>query len=210
MQPVRLLLVAMACAAALPAVAQTVRVKSGEHEDFSRLVLYFPERPEYEVVETDGGYELRADGAYSYDVDGVFRLIPRDRIAGLGMVGGALRARPCLRLQRRGRGLHAADRRARRQGRARAAGPVARQTGALGDRAAHADLRCRMPTTRRLPGRPCPRQRFRCRASCHRRRRRSFRGAWHDLPGPEPLRPGDRGIPVGRIARICRSDRRRI
>ncbi len=91
MQPVRLLLVAMACAAALPAVAQTVRVKSGEHEDFSRLVFYFPERPDYEVVETDGGYELRADGAYSYDVDGVFRLIPRDRIAGLGMVGGALR-----------------------------------------------------------------------------------------------------------------------
>ncbi len=91
MRRLRVLLVVLAGLAAVPAAAQTVRVKSGEHEDFSRLVFYFPERPDYELVETDGGYELRAGADYAYDTSDVFRLIPRDRVAGLGMVDGALR-----------------------------------------------------------------------------------------------------------------------
>ncbi len=85
------LAVAAICLAALPATAQTVRVKSGEHADFSRLVLYFPDRPQYQLAKVEGGVELRAGRDRSYNVSDVFRLIPRSRIAGLGMVDGALR-----------------------------------------------------------------------------------------------------------------------
>jgi hypothetical protein len=62
--------------------AKPVSVKSGEHEDFSRLVLLFDEIPDWSFGRVEGGYELRtAMQDAEFVLDQVFRFIPRDRIA---------------------------------------------------------------------------------------------------------------------------------
>ncbi|MBM9596132.1 hypothetical protein [Roseitranquillus sediminis] len=63
------------------AAAQTVRIKSGEHEDFSRLVLYLPEAVEPEVVEGEGSLEIGFGTEWGFEAPEVFYYIPRDRIA---------------------------------------------------------------------------------------------------------------------------------
>ncbi|MDJ0627403.1 MAG: hypothetical protein QNJ44_04005 [Rhodobacter sp.] len=61
--------------------AKPVPVQSGEHADFSRLVLIMDEVPPWRFGRVEGGYEMRPDGAdEGYDLSRVFDFIPRDRI----------------------------------------------------------------------------------------------------------------------------------
>lgn len=64
-----------------PAHAQEVRVASGEHSNFSRLVVAFRQKVEWTFGKVDGGYELQTNaGASAFQLAKVFDLIPRDRI----------------------------------------------------------------------------------------------------------------------------------
>ncbi len=68
------------CQAGL-AMAQTVTVQSGEHEDFSRLVFVFPERTSYEVELLDNAARLVTGfDSYKFDVTRVFDFIPKTRL----------------------------------------------------------------------------------------------------------------------------------
>jgi len=69
---------------ALPglAAAEAVRVTSGEHEGFTRLVLEFGAPVEWQVGRTSDGYELQLSGAKPpYDFTGVYDIIGRTRLA---------------------------------------------------------------------------------------------------------------------------------
>lgn len=62
--------------------AETVQVRSGEHPGFSRLVLALDTPSEWTFFKIDGGYRLRfVRKDITPDTSGIFRLIPRDRIA---------------------------------------------------------------------------------------------------------------------------------
>lgn len=64
--------------------AQNVSIRSGEHADFSRLVLEFEDRVTWSFGRVEGGYELRADApGIRFDASRVFALIPRTRISAL-------------------------------------------------------------------------------------------------------------------------------
>ncbi len=64
--------------------AETVRVTSGEHADFTRLVLTMATPAGWKVGRTETGYELALDRAQArFDVSGVFDLIPKDRLNGI-------------------------------------------------------------------------------------------------------------------------------
>lgn len=66
------------------ALAQTVRVTSGEHDGFSRIVLQFPGPVDWQLRRTDVGYALSvAPDRPRYDLSDVFRLIPRDRLVAI-------------------------------------------------------------------------------------------------------------------------------
>lgn len=79
---IRLLIVLLCCAG--PAVAKPVRVTSGEHEGFTRVVLAFPNAADWQMGRTTDGYELRVAGARPvYDLSAAFDLIARDRLAAL-------------------------------------------------------------------------------------------------------------------------------
>lgn len=63
-------------------LADVLAVRSGEHADFSRLVVQFPDAQDWTVTAFDGGYTLEAKlGAFEYDVDQVFKFIPKTRIS---------------------------------------------------------------------------------------------------------------------------------
>ena len=67
--------------AVVGARAQTVVVRSGEHSDFSRLVLQFPEPVEWQFGRAHDGYELRLESReVEFDLTRIFRFIPRNRI----------------------------------------------------------------------------------------------------------------------------------
>ena len=62
--------------------ANTVTVRSGEHEGFSRLVLEFPKPVDWQFGRTEDGYELRLpDAGSTYDLSQVYRLIDKTRVA---------------------------------------------------------------------------------------------------------------------------------
>ncbi|MFQ6550785.1 hypothetical protein AAD018_000400 [Aestuariibius insulae] len=65
---------------AFPAVGQTISVRSGEHETFTRLVFDRPLSTEWELEKSDLGYSLRFDPPAEINLRGLFELIPRDRI----------------------------------------------------------------------------------------------------------------------------------
>lgn len=82
--PGRLLLpILLVAAGAGPALAQTVPVRAGEHEDFTRLVLRVPKSGAWALVPAPGGFELRGPAGATFDTDEVWGRIPRDRIATL-------------------------------------------------------------------------------------------------------------------------------
>ncbi|SNT03826.1 hypothetical protein [Tropicimonas sediminicola] len=73
--------IAICLGLASPAMAENVRVLSGEHADFSRIVLIFGKPVSWEEENTNGGFSLRFDRSdMSFDFSRVFDLIPRDRI----------------------------------------------------------------------------------------------------------------------------------
>lgn len=79
------LLVLLLSIAAGPALAETFRVRSGEHTDFSRLVVDgLPAGTAWTLGRADEAYELRlAIDTAGFDIGDVFRLIPRTRLQGL-------------------------------------------------------------------------------------------------------------------------------
>ena len=89
-----ILLVLILVLMATPLGAQTVRVTTGEHESFTRLVLSIPPGADWEFGTTDDGYAFRLPGrAPSWDIGSVFDRIPRDRLASIavGPEGESLR-----------------------------------------------------------------------------------------------------------------------
>lgn len=80
-------------ALALPALAAPVRVTSGEHEGFTRLVLDYANTVNWQVGRSADGYELRLDGPVpAYDLRQAFDLIGKSRLAAIWLdpVSGAL------------------------------------------------------------------------------------------------------------------------
>jgi len=80
---IRVVLAAVLTIAAGPAApdAETVRVRSGEHADFSRLVFEFPERPDWTLSLGPGRATIVFKaGEWSFQTENVFRFIPRTRI----------------------------------------------------------------------------------------------------------------------------------
>lgn len=70
--------------AAGSAAAETVRVRSGEHPGFSRLVVELGEPGDWRLVREGSSYVLETGRAgLSFDLSEVYRLIPRTRIASL-------------------------------------------------------------------------------------------------------------------------------
>ncbi|MDR7126226.1 hypothetical protein [Pseudotabrizicola sp. 4114] len=68
---------------AAPVQAQTgaVSVKSGDHSDFTRLVLTFPAPVDWTLGRTGGGYGLRlAEPGLRYDLASVYRVITKERL----------------------------------------------------------------------------------------------------------------------------------
>lgn len=79
-----LAILALVALSALPATAQAVRVRSGEHGDFTRLVLEYPGAVDWRVGRTADGYRLRLkDATPAYDLSAVFDLIGRSRLAAI-------------------------------------------------------------------------------------------------------------------------------
>ncbi len=91
---IRLLLLALSLALAHPATAEMARVASGEHADYTRLVIELPAATDWTVGRTAMGYgfatvqEVQPD----YDLDRVWQRIPRTRLQSLRIdpVSGAL------------------------------------------------------------------------------------------------------------------------
>lgn len=64
-----------------PAAAQVVTVKSGEHGDFTRIVLSLPVSGDWRLGRTPDGYEVAiTQGRPNYDLSDVYRLIKPDRL----------------------------------------------------------------------------------------------------------------------------------
>jgi hypothetical protein len=75
--------IGLICLLALPAAAwgQAISVRSGEHGDFTRLVLTFDEQVAWSFGRVMGGFEFRTDKpGVNFRLDEVFHRIPRDRI----------------------------------------------------------------------------------------------------------------------------------
>jgi len=66
------------------AAAETVTLTSGEHEGFTRIVVDLDEATPWQVGRTPDGYVLRlARQGIRFDLSGVFRNIPRTRLAAI-------------------------------------------------------------------------------------------------------------------------------
>ena len=64
--------------------AEAVKVTSGDHPDFTRIVIEYPGPVDWKVGRTADGYELRLPGgAAQYDLSEVFGLIGKDRLAAI-------------------------------------------------------------------------------------------------------------------------------
>lgn len=70
---------------ALPAAADTARVLSGEHGDFTRLVIELPEAGGWTLGRTAAGYGFaaKAETQPGYDLSSVWQRIPRIRLSAL-------------------------------------------------------------------------------------------------------------------------------
>jgi hypothetical protein len=67
---------------ASPGLSQTARVTSGEHDGFSRLVVELPAPTDWRFGRQSDGYALATIGPVKdYDLDGIFDLIGRTRLA---------------------------------------------------------------------------------------------------------------------------------
>jgi len=75
---------------ALPAHALPVAVRSGEHADFTRLVVMLPKGAQWQVEPSEDGYRLKTNMEDpEFQLQDVFRLIPRTRVERIqSYVGG--------------------------------------------------------------------------------------------------------------------------
>ena len=73
--------------------AETLRVRAGEHDGFSRIVLDLTAPADWALGRDGIGYILKLDRKdVTFDISRVYQMIPRDRIADLAQTGdGALR-----------------------------------------------------------------------------------------------------------------------
>lgn len=70
-----------------PGLAETVVVRSGEHADFSRLVVPLERPSEWSLGRTGEGYELRLKRAdVKFDLSRVFDLIPKTRLTAVSVL----------------------------------------------------------------------------------------------------------------------------
>jgi hypothetical protein len=70
--------------AAAPVCAEVARVRSGEHPEFTRVVVDADIPGDWRFGRTDDGYELQFGPAVTgYDLTEAFERIPRDRVSGL-------------------------------------------------------------------------------------------------------------------------------
>ncbi|MCB2115638.1 MAG: hypothetical protein KDE00_04890 [Rhodobacteraceae bacterium] len=80
----RLVLLAAAVAAAAPAAAGTVRLRSGDHGDFTRLVADLAPGTTWHFGRTETGYAFRGeDASTTFDTGAVFHKIGRARVSGV-------------------------------------------------------------------------------------------------------------------------------
>lgn len=77
---------------AVAGMAQTVQIRSGEHDRFTRMVVYTPSPGNWQFGRVKGGYELRLQvETTQFDLSRAFDLIPRTRVSELSDIGaGAL------------------------------------------------------------------------------------------------------------------------
>ena len=69
---------------AAPVLAQAVRVTSGDHADFTRIVVEYGSPVNWVMGRTADGYAMQLEtGAAQYDLSGVFDLIGKDRLAAI-------------------------------------------------------------------------------------------------------------------------------
>lgn len=76
---------ALACtifATASPAFTREAQVRSGEHPEFTRIVVEGTDLGAWKFGRTADGYELQSD-ASDYDLDQAFARIPRDRVSAI-------------------------------------------------------------------------------------------------------------------------------
>ena len=74
-------LLVLLCVFAFPAWSMTVPVRSGEHDEFSRLVIMLPKGAAWHVSTLDGGFRLESDvNDPHFQLQDIFRLIPRTRL----------------------------------------------------------------------------------------------------------------------------------
>ncbi len=67
-----------------PATAEVARVNTGEHADFTRVVVEARALRDWHLGQVAGGYELAAGpGVTDFDLSRAFRRIPKDRVSGL-------------------------------------------------------------------------------------------------------------------------------
>ena len=79
-----LMAVSLCLVTASGATAEQVSVQSGEHDDFTRLVLDFAAPVGWQMTRTESGYRLAFDRPdMRFDLSDVFRLIPRDRLSSI-------------------------------------------------------------------------------------------------------------------------------
>ncbi len=60
--------------------ANPVRVQTGEHDTFTRVVLTIPSGADWQLNRDEQGYIVSLPTSDGYDIDGFFELIPQDRI----------------------------------------------------------------------------------------------------------------------------------
>lgn len=66
------------------ASAETVLVRTAEHDGFTRVVVDFTERPAWTLGRVGDAYELRTEGAeISYDLSDIYRRIYRRRLVSI-------------------------------------------------------------------------------------------------------------------------------
>ena len=87
---IRAVLIALGVTLTGPALAESVTVRSGEHEGFTRLVFPLPQGMGWSLDHADGVYTLRPDGPVGgYDLSAIYRLIPRTRVVDVAAASGA-------------------------------------------------------------------------------------------------------------------------
>ncbi|MCA0272182.1 MAG: hypothetical protein LCH69_08960 [Proteobacteria bacterium] len=83
--------IALLLLSAVPLRAEVVRVRSGEHPGFTRIVLEGSAQAGWSVTRGRDGYVFRAAGpATRFDLTGAFDLIPRKRLEGLDARDGGI------------------------------------------------------------------------------------------------------------------------